>query len=82
MLHPAVCGGWSKTEHRIQLEPGSHSESVLKIAGEHRGELLLPSCHQEGQPLGLKMKPVCQKTSRGALNLAVPDGSIATELCS
>lgn len=72
MLHPAVCGGWSKTKHRVQLEPGSHSESFLKNVGKRREELLLPSCHQEGQTLGLKMKPVCQKTSVGALNPAVP----------
>ena len=62
---------WSKTEDRVQLEPGSHSESFLMNAGECREELLLPSCHQEGKPLGLKMKPVCQKTSLGALNPAV-----------
>ena len=81
MPHPAVCGAWSKTEHRIQLEPGSHSESFLKNGGEHPGGAAAPILPSEGQPLGRKMKPVCQKSSRGAQNLAVPDGSITTQLC-
>lgn len=49
MFHPVGPGGWSKTEHTVQSEPGSYSESFAKNVGERQEELLLPPCHQEGQ---------------------------------